>query len=524
MSLNGADGIRETIDAAEEVSANAIRLEAEVARLAGLSDVDRVYEKRTAAKQLGISLAELTKLVNNKIKRNEVERRCRTAGALETEAQAETANAQAEEKVEASNVQGAADELYESAKSILEADDPLAKVDEKIEGIGYAGDRTPVKLIYIAVLSGPMLRPINLYIQGPSAVGKNFAIDTGLKLHPPEAVHKISASSPLALVYSGVSFKHITIVIGESDSIPTKGAAASAIRSIAEDSVMVYPVVEKNPETNQYETREVVKEGPTNMIVSGVKPLEWQMGTRFITADIPDDPEQTLAVLLAEADAANQLEDLVDPSLVPYHATYRWLSFVGEKRVAITFARSLARLMPCKDVRVRRDFKQVMMVTKTIAFFAQVKRSKTSDGWVVATLQDYERARALLAPSLDAHLNNGVSDAVRQTVDAVKENETVSLSDLGKRMGVVKSTAHYRAKRAIADGYLVNVEERKGHPMKLKQGDPMPSKESALPTITDLEAQIEKDRRATQQSGSPTVESEKRAPFEFAGDEEVTDI
>ena len=60
--------------------------------------------------------------------------------------------------------------------------------------------------------------------------------------------------------------------------------------------------------------------------------------------------------------------------------------------------------------------------------------------------------------------------------------------------------------------------------MKLKQGDPMPSKESALPTITDLEAQIEKDRRATQQSGSPTVESEKRAPFEFAGDEEVTDI
>ena len=73
---------------------------------------------------------------------------------------------------------------------------------------------------------------------------------------------------------------------------------------------------------------------------------------------LSDDPEQTRAVLLAEADAANRMDAEADDSLEPFIAFQRYLAMAGEKRVAIPFARTLAQLIPASAVRVRRDFKR----------------------------------------------------------------------------------------------------------------------------------------------------------------------
>ena len=521
------DPIQHEFEDAQDSRRDAGALQIEIERLAALPSTERVFQKRQVAARFKISIAEISELIRaaQKEAAERAERLKAEAAAKEYERQKAEAEAQAESAAPADD-KAVIDELYEKAKPVLEADDPFAAIDNKIKESGYAGDRIPPKLCYLTGLSGLMRHPIKVNLQGPSAAGKNHAYKTGLKLLPAdEAFYEFQASSPMALVYSPHSFKHKVVVVAEADSIPKEGPPASAMRSLFEDDEMRYPTVDRDPETHQLVTRDVVKEGPTGAITTSTKPLEWQMGTRFLAADIPDDPEQTLKVLLAEAEAANRLDDAIDLSLEPFHAAYRWLRDAGVKNIKVPFAKSLARLVPRKDVRIRRDFKQVLAVTQTIAFLAQRKRDE-SDGWIVATVDDYASARALLTSALDKHTNDGITDAVRKVFEAVdaelKDPDkpiTVSLPALGERMGVTKSTAHYRARRAIASGYLVNAEERKGHPMKLQLGDPLPSQESVLPTVDELNIRIDIDQAAQSKADKkrPPIEQSDQEPQDNEG-------
>ena len=75
--------------------------------------------------------------------------------------------------------------LREMAGPILEADDPLVLVDQKIEELGYAGDRNPVVLVY-AVVTWPSLRSRSTCTWKLSqAPAKAYTTDTALRLHPP---------------------------------------------------------------------------------------------------------------------------------------------------------------------------------------------------------------------------------------------------------------------------------------------------------------------------------------------------
>ena len=56
-------------------------------------------------------------------------------------------------------------------------------------------------------------------------------MDAALELLPSEAYYLERAGSARALIYSEEDFAHRVVVVGEADSIPEDGPAASAIRS-----------------------------------------------------------------------------------------------------------------------------------------------------------------------------------------------------------------------------------------------------------------------------------------------------
>ena len=164
------------------------------------------------------------------------------------------------------------DELYATAKGIIEAPDVLKKVDGAIEALGYAGDRKAALLVYVGVSSRLLDKPINAHVVAQSATGKNYTVNTALALIPDEAVLKMTASTPKALIYSDRDLQHITVVLAECDSLLNlEGNAASLVRSIIEDARTDYDVVEKDPETGRSFTRRVSKEGPTGLITTGVR-------------------------------------------------------------------------------------------------------------------------------------------------------------------------------------------------------------------------------------------------------------
>jgi hypothetical protein len=79
-----------------------------------------------------------------------------------------------------------------------------------------------------------------------------------------------------------------------------------------------------------------------------------------------------------------------------------------------------------------------------------------------------------------------VSATIRETVAAVKELDDAT--DLGIKvtaiagvLGIDKSSALRRVRVAIEDGYLTNLEERKGRPARITLGDPLPVERAVLP-------------------------------------------
>jgi len=297
---------------------------------------------------------------------------------------------------------------------LIQLSNPLDAVRGAMKRL-YAGDTRPVELAYVAVTSRLTDRPINLNLVAQSAAGKNFSVDTALKFCPPETYYKLSASSPRALIYTEENFSHRTIIIGESDSIPVEGPAASAIRSIIYDGVMSYDVVEKNPATNKLEVRRITKTGPTNLITRGVRQLEAQMSTRMLALGISDSSEQTRAVLKAEPKVVmgEVTQTLSAAEEKEFWAFQRWLGCVT-KGVVVPFAGHLADLIPANAVRMRRDFRQLLTCVQTIAILCQEHRTRTDDDLIVAHPEDYREARRLLATLFDTIAVEGATSAIRE--------------------------------------------------------------------------------------------------------------
>jgi MarR family len=336
-------------------------------------------------------------------------------------------------------------------------------------------------------------------VVAPSAAGKNRAVDEALALIPPEAVYILKAGSPRALIYTGEDFQHRVVVVSEADSIPEDGPAASAIRTLAADNVMEYEVVEKNPKTGRFEVRIIRKPGPTGLITTSTKSLGEQLGTRLLEVPVSDDEHQTRAVMKAHARdvAASKASP---PDVTPFLALQRWLGLQGGQRIIVPFADALSNLVPAKAVRMRRDFRQLLTSIQAFALLYQRQRETTADGGIVATLEDYRLARELLAPIFEGIAAEGLTPAIRQTVEKVKPGEEVSLADLAQRLGLAKATVSYRVKRAIAGGWLVNNEPRQGHPAKLELGAPLPDSTMVLPDAQVVQEVFERSNRTLEPS------------------------
>jgi hypothetical protein len=135
-----------------------------------------------------------------------------------------------------------------------------------------------------------------------------------------------------------------------------------------------------------------------------------------------------------------------------------------------------------------------MTAIEAVALLHQSQRQRNREGWIVATLDDYEQVRRLLAPVFEATAAEGLTQAIRQTVEAIEPGECMTQAALAERLGLRKSTISWRVERAIAGGWLVNSEGRKGRPARLSRGNELPEATTALPTVEQVRALFETQR------------------------------
>ena len=385
--------------------------------------------------------------------------------------------------------------------------DILAAFADLAEKLGLAGEKRNAKLLYLALTSRLLDRPVSICVKGPSSSGKSFLVETVLRVFPEETCHVLSAMSERMLAYSEEPLSHRFLVLYETAGLASK-FATYLLRSLLSELRIRYETVEKTHDGLR--PKLIEREGPTGLIVTTTEAgLHPELETRLLSVTLRDDPEQTKAVLRKEAQMANK-EDGDQPDLEPWHALQRWLGR-AEHRVSIPYASWLAENVSASAVRLRRDFGAILRLIKAHAILHQATRSRDKEGRIVASVADYAAVWDLVCDVITEGVQAGVRKTVRETVEAVRRlvKETggpVSGRQVAEALGLDKSAASRRIHVACQAGYLINQETRRGRRAQLVLGDPLPDERHVLPAPDEVRAAKEQWEGLYPSNSSATVQ------------------
>jgi hypothetical protein len=217
--------------------------------------------------------------------------------------------------------------------------------------------------------------------------------------------------SDRALAYSSEPLQHRFLVIYEAAGMASE-LATYLIRSLLSEGRVRYETVEKTKDG--FAHRLIEREGPTGLIVTTtILRLHPEDETRMLSLTVTDTREHTAAVMQALARETDIAADLSR-----WQALQTWLA-TGSHRVVIPFADRLADLVPPVAVRLRRDFKTVLMLIRAHALLHQTSRAADEEGRIVAALDDYAQVRDLIGTLVAEGAETTVTQDVRNVVDAV---------------------------------------------------------------------------------------------------------
>ena len=362
--------------------------------------------------------------------------------------------------------------------------DILAHFVDDLTATGLVGETRTAKLLFLAVCSRFLNRPISVAVKGPSSGGKSFLVESALRFFPDDAYYGLTAMSERALAYSEEPLKHRFLVICEAVGL-SGDFASYLIRSLLSEGRLRYEVVEKT--RDGLKPRLIEREGPTGLLVTTTAlRLHPENETRLVSVTVTDTPDQTRAVFEALARTEPR-----GPDMGRWHALQVWLAHSSHE-VVVSFAQALAHLVPPVAVRLRRDFHTLLNLVRAHAMLHQATRERAPDGHIVATLGDYAAVRGIVGGFMAEGVEATVPDTIRETVRHVSSlrdggHETVSFPDLCKSMNLDRSVVSRRVRAAMDRGYLRNLETKKGQTAKLVVGDPMPDELEILPSPEAIE-------------------------------------
>ena len=391
-----------------------------------------------------------------------------------------------------------------SEKAVLMGSkDILTEVVGHCSAMGIVGEEHNIKLIYLALTSRVLDKPISMAIKGTSSAGKSYILKILLAFFPISAYFDISSMSDKALFYTEESFEHRFLIICEAVGLSSE-FISYLIRTLLSEGQIKHMTVESTEHGNQGKSLE--KKGPTGFITTTTQiQLHPENETRLVSIDISDDRDQTKRIIIKIAESSMELEK-EKPSLEDFIDYQVWIEKMGNKEVVIPYAKVLAEQTQPSAVRLRRDFSVLLSLIKIIAILYQQQREIDANGSIVATLDDYALAYDLLSVKINEGTESSTKLIIRETVAVVhkllnsgdsslvgtfidKNNNRQSFLDnktIANAVGLDTSSTSRRVTQAIKLGYLENLETQRGKRSKIVLGKIIPKDDSILPLPEDL--------------------------------------
>lgn len=371
---------------------------------------------------------------------------------------------------------------------------------------GVTGEERASELIYLALTSRNLQKPVSIGVKGPSSGGKSYVVESVLNFFPEDAYYTLTAMSERALAYSEEPLSHRFIVLAEAQAL-SGDFQSYLVRSLLSEGRLVYETVEKVD--GQLQSRRIEREGPTGLILTTTAiALHPENETRYFSITVDDSAEQTARILMAEARQVSGQADsgtLNQDDLEKWRKFQEWLG-VTARPVVVPYANALAQLIPPVAVRLRRDFKAILSMIQAHALLHVANRKTDGQGRVVATLEDYEEVRKRVRGVVMENVERGVSKKLRETVDAVAEicgtngeprsgfsHKDASIREISKLLKLDRSTVQRRVKRCL-DGDLLRPagEIKKGQKLRVILGDSIADNQDILPEVEEIAKKMAK--------------------------------
>jgi hypothetical protein len=402
---------------------------------------------------------------------------------------------------EASRKQQQAKAAWDDCENLAHQKNITAAFADTLRLAGVAGEARLLRLLYLALTSRRLDKPVSVAVKGPSSGGKSHTVERVLDAFPDEAYYALTSMSEKALIYLDEDMRHRSLVIYEAAGM-AGDMQTYLMRTLLSENRIRYQTAEST--SKGVKPRLLEMEGPTNLIVTTTQTrMHPENETRLLSLTVTDTRAQTKDIFRAMAD-----EDRAPVDLEPWRQLQVWLG--GQPRTAgVPYAKVLAEMVPPVAVRLRRDFGAVLQLIRSNAILHQASRQKDSKRRIVATLDDYAVVRELIADLVAEGVDATVNPTVRETVRAVdrltkdkdEDEKYVGLKALSTELKLDKASASRRVKAAREAGYLVNLEDSKGKAAKLALGEPLPADLVILPTPEDLRAEWDRCSVATVQEG-----------------------
>jgi hypothetical protein len=441
-----------------------INVNAEIERLAKLSALDYEQQRRIAAEKLSMR-----------------------AGVLDSMVDAKRQELAAPEPQPAPDY----DEIKRSAAHIIASENVLdlfAKEQSKV----IAGEATNGALLCIVATSRLLDRAMNAAIKGPSAGGKSELRKRILDFFPPESVIQFTSLSEKALIYCEEGFEHKVLSMAEASATEEQQFQNYLLRELMSENRIKHSTVVKVG--NEYVARAIEKNGPVSFLVTTTRnKLHAENETRMLSLEIDDSETQTRAVLQKVAWVEGLNRGATEVDYEPWRNYQRWLE-LGERRVVVPFADALTALIPPKAVRLRRDAGQVLRAVKVHALLHREHRLRDEQGQIIADLdKDYEPIRSLMNALLAEGSGVGLSRAMTETVAALEkvtaklgETEGATAKEIARVLKLDKSAAWRRLSAACDEGFVANLEQRRGLPGKYRLTTETVEAENILPSAAKI--------------------------------------
>lgn len=95
----------------------------------------------------------------------------------------------------------------------------LDRFSDQVRLRGLVGEERNAAVLYLALTSRVLDKPVSVGLKGHSSSGKSFTVETAIEFFPDDAVIVFTAMSQRALVYSKRDFQHRTLVVYEATGL-----------------------------------------------------------------------------------------------------------------------------------------------------------------------------------------------------------------------------------------------------------------------------------------------------------------